>query len=119
MVEADASALRRAILNLLDNAAKYGGPKRPVVVRVATNEGATEVTISIEDRGPGIAREDLPHLFEPFYRGRGAAQVHGSGLGLSLVNQIVAAHGGRVGVTNVPQGGSRFTLYLPAVSKES
>ncbi len=119
MVRADASALRRAIQNLLDNATKYGAGSGRIVVRVKRELRSTTpmVAISIEDRGPGIAKADLPHLFEPFYRGEGAGRVHGSGLGLSLVQQIATAHGGRVSVTNVPHGGSRFIIHLPAVAE--
>ncbi len=74
-----------------------------------------EVQITVEDRGAGIAAVDLPHIFEPFYRGRGAvaAQIQGSGIGLSLVKQIVEAHGGRISVRSVPGVGSAFTLHLP------
>jgi two-component system sensor histidine kinase MprB len=70
--------------------------------------------ISVEDRGPGIAARDFPHLFEPFYRGRGADRVRGSGLGLTIVKQIAAAHGGSVIVDRRREGGAAFTLRLPA-----
>ena len=72
--------------------------------------------ITVADRGPGIRREDLPHLFEPFFRGRDAATggVPGSGLGLSLVRHIAEAHGGRITVASDEGKGSAFTLHLPA-----
>jgi len=75
-----------------------------------------KVQITVSDRGRGIATEDLPHIFEPFYRGRRAVdeQVHGNGLGLSLVKRIVEAHGGRVSVKSAPGEGTSFTLHLPA-----
>jgi signal transduction histidine kinase len=112
-LHADAAALARAVRNLIENAVKYGGGERWLGVR-ARREGAG-VAIEVADRGPGIAREDLPRLFEPFYRGRSAARVAGSGLGLSLVRQVVEAHGGKVTVAPGPGGrGALFTLYLPA-----
>jgi two-component system sensor histidine kinase BaeS len=74
------------------------------------------VCLTVEDRGAGIAPRDLPHIFEPFYRGQEATanQIHGSGLGLSLVKQTVEAHGGRITVESEPGRGSAFTLHIPA-----
>ncbi len=112
---ADAAALARALRNLIENAVKYGGPERWLALR-ARREG-DGVAIEVADRGPGIAHEDLPRLFEPFYRGRSAARVAGSGLGLSLVRQVVEAHGGRVTAAPGPGGrGTVFTLHLPAAA---
>jgi signal transduction histidine kinase len=69
----------------------------------------------VEDRGPGISPADLPHLFDPFYRGveSRAQQRKGSGLGLALVDRIARAHGGGVKVSNKPDGGARFVLTIP------
>jgi len=74
------------------------------------------VQLSVRDRGRGIDPEDLPHVFEAFYRGRYAVdrQIHGNGLGLSLVKRIAEAHGGRVTVQSAPGEGATFTLHLPA-----
>ncbi|HZN10860.1 MAG TPA: HAMP domain-containing sensor histidine kinase [Blastocatellia bacterium] len=114
---ADAAALSRAVQNLLGNAMKYSGDNRWIGLSAgaAPAERGPEVWIRVADRGPGIAPADLPHIFEPFYRGREvvAAQIRGNGLGLSLVKHIVEAHGGRVTVESAPGRGSAFTLHLP------
>ena len=114
----DAAALRRAVANLIENAVKYGGRGAWIGVRVRRDPaGSVEITVS--DRGPGIRKEDLPHLFEPFFRGRDGATagVPGSGLGLSLVRHIAEAHGGRVTVATGPEG-TAFTLRLPALDAD-
>jgi signal transduction histidine kinase len=118
-VAADEPALSRAIQNLLSNAMKYGGESRWIGLRAETIKTSTgeEAQITVSDRGLGISPSELPRIFEPFYRGRevAAAQIHGNGLGLSLVKQIIAAHGGRVTVESKPGQGSAFTLHLPAI----
>lgn len=119
-VEADAAALTRCLENLVLNALKYGGESRWVRIRAekAGPEGGPDsrVRISVEDRGVGIDPADLPHIFEPFYRGKAAqaAQIHGAGLGLSLARDIVEGMGGRLEATSEPGRGSTFTLELPA-----
>ena len=121
VIAADAAALSRSIQNLLSNAMKYSGESlwiRIKAERVASARG-DEAQITVEDRGLGIAALELPHIFEPFYRSREvtAAQIHGSGLGLSLVKRIIEAHGGRVTVESAVRRGSRFTLRLPAIAE--
>jgi two-component system, OmpR family, phosphate regulon sensor histidine kinase PhoR len=76
-----------------------------------------ELRIAVEDRGLGIRSVDVAHIFEPFYRGHEAvaAQIKGSGVGLSLVKQIVEAHGGRISVKSTLGAGSVFTMHLPIV----
>lgn len=123
LVLADVSALRRAVQNLVENAVKYGGRAGWIGVR-ARQAPSGQVEITVADRGPGIRREELAHVFKPFFRGRDAAAggVPGSGLGLSLVRHIAEAHGGRVTVTTGATGaagtpgtgGTAFTLHLPA-----
>jgi signal transduction histidine kinase len=114
----DEPAIGRSIHNLLSNAVKYSGDARVIAVGARSSAGPSgrEVVITVSDRGPGVAAEDQPHIFEPFYRGRAAiaAQIHGTGLGLSLVKQIVDAHGGRVELQTTPGGGATFSLHLPA-----
>lgn len=117
----DGASLRRAVGNLLSNAVKYGadgGWVRVAAERREAKRGA-EVALRVTDAGPGIPAEDLPHLFEPFYRGRwaGEAQIQGSGLGLSLVKRIVESQGGRVEVGSEPGRGSAFTLHLPVAEE--
>lgn len=114
-VLADPEALRRALRNLVENAVKYGGSGKWVGIRARAE--ARQVVLTVEDRGPGIAREDLPRLFEPFFRGKNAAEgsVPGSGLGLGIVRHVVEAHGGRVTVGSGPDGqGAAFVVRLPA-----
>jgi len=121
-VLADEDAIRRALNNLLTNALKYGADGRWVGIfaRRAGPRGKEEVQIGVSDHGRGIEAEDLPHLFEPFYRGRQATerQIHGNGLGLSLVQRIAESHGGRVSVRSQPGEGSTFTIHLPAAPPE-
>jgi signal transduction histidine kinase len=115
-VLADTGAVRRAVQNLIENGVKYGGQEGRLRVRARATDGGVE--ISIADRGPGIRRDELRHLFEPFFRGRDAAAagVPGVGLGLALVRHIAEAHGGRVSVASEAdhQPGAVFTLQLPA-----
>lgn len=119
-VMGDPSALSGCLQNLISNAAKYGGESRWVGVRIETVRGrhGSEVTVSVEDRGPGIDSADLPHIFEPFYRGRNgdAGHIHGTGLGLSLAKDIAEAMGGRLSVKTTPGKGSEFILRLPALA---
>jgi signal transduction histidine kinase len=122
-VSGDAAALRSAVQNLIANAVKYGGPDRWVGVKAEHVRGRRqgEVRVTITDHGPGIPTAELPHIFEPFYRGADAVarQIHGNGLGLSLVKQIVAAHGGTVAVSTRAGAGSAFTISLPAAEPDA
>lgn len=118
----DHAALKSAIQNLVVNAFKYGGGAQWVGVRAeqVSRGRKSEVHITVEDRGPGIPSQELPHIFEPFYRGTYAVgeQIHGNGLGLSLVQRIVRAHGGSVSVRARESGGTAFTIVLPAAALE-
>lgn len=115
------AALRQAVYNLVVNAIKYSADDRWIGVRAAVVRGkrGMEIVITVRDRGLGIDRADLAHIWEPFYRGQAAldAQIQGSGLGLNLVQQVVAAHRGSVGVRSAPGQGSVFTVRLPTLSR--
>jgi signal transduction histidine kinase len=119
----DSAALRSAIQNLIANALKYGGVDRWVGIRAESSRERRQpiVRITVSDHGAGIPASELPHIFEPFYRGADAVnrQIEGNGLGLSLVQRIVNAHGGRVSVSSRPEVGSAFTITLPAAALES
>ncbi len=97
-IVADAALLRRAIDNLLDNAAKYSEPPAPIVLRA--RRGGESLVVEVIDRGIGVDAADLPHLFTPFFRGdRSRARgTGGVGLGLALVKRIVDAHGGEIAI---------------------
>jgi signal transduction histidine kinase len=112
----DGDGIAQAFQNLLDNAVKYSGESKEVVVTLSAEEGW--VAIAVRDRGIGIARDEQRRVFERFHRvGTGLVHdVKGSGLGLSIVHHIVAAHGGRVTVVSEPGKGSTFTMVLPATS---
>jgi heavy metal sensor kinase len=108
---ADRQRLQRAVANLLDNAVKYTPPDGRVTVTV--REDATGAQVEITDTGTGIDANDLPHVFERFYRGDKSRSTAGSGLGLSLARAIVRAHGGDIAVKSSPQG-SAFHILLPS-----
>lgn len=112
-IDGDHAALLHALRNLLENAAKHG-EGADVSLRARTDERGM-VEIIVEDEGPGIQAEDLPYVFEPFYRGSRAKQeqVQGSGLGLSLVKKIVEAHGGSIEAISRLGNGAAFRLLLP------
>ena len=119
----DAPALRSAVQNLVANAVKYGGRDRWVGIRAhhVRERRRSEICITVSDHGPGIPPAELPHIFEPFYRGADALekQIHGNGLGLALVRRIVAAHGGRVSVATKPGAGTAFTISLPTAPADA
>jgi two-component system phosphate regulon sensor histidine kinase PhoR len=118
-VLADRTALRSTIQNLISNALKYGGTDKWVRIEARLDPalGADKVTITVKDHGLGISSKDLPHIFEPFYRGAEAEslQIRGNGLGLSIVKGIIEAHGGRVRVESTEGRGSTFVIILPVV----
>jgi nitrogen-specific signal transduction histidine kinase len=112
-VRADSAALEQSLANLLDNAVKYSGDARDVTVRVRT--AGNEARIEVTDNGVGISDADQRRIFEKFYRGAAASlQRQGFGLGLPVVQELVAAHRGRVEVESQIGCGSTFRIILPA-----
>jgi signal transduction histidine kinase len=114
----DEPALRRVFQNLIDNAIKYGAAGG--WVRIAARKAGSDVSVSVADNGIGIEPAEQPRIFEPFFRAADvvAAQTQGAGLGLSLVQRIVLAHGGRVTVKSTPRAGSEFTVELPSTGED-
>ncbi len=112
-VYADRGAVADALLNLLTNAAKYGGD--PCAIRLDCAESARAVYISVKDNGKGIPVTEHKRIFQKFYRidDRFSREQEGSGLGLAIVKHVMKAHGGRVDIQSRPGAGSTFSLVLP------
>jgi two-component system, OmpR family, sensor histidine kinase MprB len=106
-VSGSRARLARAVGNLLDNAIKWGPPGAPVEVSVSAGE------VTVRDHGPGIAEDDLPHVFDRFYRAPAARGLPGSGLGLAIVKHVADAHAGTVVAEPAAGGGTRLRLALP------
>jgi two-component system sensor histidine kinase ChvG len=117
LIRARGSDLETALSNLLDNAVRFSPPGVPVEMAVRGERGAPFVEISVTDRGPGIAPEHLPRIFERFYTTD--AERDGTGLGLAIVRSVAMAHGGSVEVTTPVDGGASFLVRLPVTSKRS
>ncbi|HEX2949955.1 MAG TPA: PAS domain S-box protein [Armatimonadota bacterium] len=111
MVHADIDRLERIVMNLLSNALKYSPPGTPVLIRAEEQEH--DILITIRNEGQGIAPEDMPHLFERFFRGQSWQTVEGTGLGLFISKLLVEAHGGHIWAESTPGKGSTFFLTLP------
>ena len=109
VVEGVPARLERAVANLLDNALKYSPPEAPVEIELRDKE------LTVRDHGPGIAAEDLPHVFDRFYRGAEARGRPGSGLGLAIVRQVAAQQGGAISAEPAPGGGTLMRLRLPGI----
>jgi two-component system sensor histidine kinase KdpD len=111
-VRVDAAQLERVLVNLVENALGYSSPSDPVEVSAVVMGG--EVVVSVVDHGPGLARDELESIFEPFWRGSGAGD-RGSGLGLAIARGFASLNGGRLWVDSTPGRGATFSLALPAV----
>jgi two-component system sensor histidine kinase MprB len=109
-VTGESASLERAVTNLLDNAVKWSPPGG--TVRIRLNYGA----LTVDDEGPGIAESDREHVFERFYRSDESRSMPGSGLGLSIVRQVVERHSGTVSVDESETGGTRMVMQLPGAA---
>jgi two-component system sensor histidine kinase KdpD len=116
LVRLDPRLTAAALSHLLENAAQYAPPGSPIAVRASVaGEG---LTIAVRDRGPGIPAEDLPHVFERFYRGVNTKQRRsGTGMGLAIARGVLAVARGRIVAENCDDGGARFTIVVPAEMK--
>src|SRR5205823_9361078 len=112
-VEADPSRLKQVVVNLLDNAIKYTPEGGNVSISVTRRDH--RAILEVADTGLGISANDLPHIFDRFYRADKARsrQMGGTGLGLSIVRSVCQAHGGQVTVNSTEGGGSRFRVAMP------
>ncbi len=107
LIEADAAQVERALANVLENAARHGGG---APVTVTARVSARSMLIRVTDRGPGIPREELERVFEPFH---GAGEHAGTGLGLAIARGFLEAGGGRIRAESLPGQGTTFTIQLP------
>lgn len=112
IIDADPVAIRQVLDNLISNAAKYSPPRAPIDVGLAAAAGS--VAISVLDRGPGIDLDEAEAIFDLFHRSPATDRVDGIGIGLTVCQRLVAAHGGTIRVEPRPGGGSAFIVRLPA-----
>ena len=110
LIQGDPERLKQVLLNILDNAAKYG--KNGGSVAVAVKPDGADVVVTVRDHGPGIPEAELPHVKEKFYKG--SSRERGSGIGLAVCEEIVVRHGGTLTVENAEGGGVCVTVRLPA-----
>jgi two-component system, OmpR family, sensor histidine kinase BaeS len=110
-VLADAGRLHQVITNLLTNALKFTPSGGRVTLQTAP--AGAEAVLQVTDTGPGIPADELPRIFDRFWRGRGAAHISGSGIGLAVAAELASAHGGRLDAHSEPGHGARLTLTLP------
>ncbi|MFU8839872.1 MAG: sensor histidine kinase [Nitriliruptoraceae bacterium] len=113
-VEGDRRRLEQVVRNLVSNATRFAPPDSAIEVVVATD--GDDAVLEVRDRGPGFLPEELPHVFERFWRGRETVTTGGSGIGLAVVAEVAAAHGGSAAATNRPEGGACLTVRLPRAS---
>jgi signal transduction histidine kinase len=107
----DEKLLRSILTNVLSNSIRYSREQSPIHLRLSKRSG--QVIFQISDRGIGIPSEDLPHLFEPFHRGKNVSNISGTGLGLNIVKRFVELHNGQAKVDSKLNIGTTFTITLP------
>lgn len=112
LIKADSNALSQAIQNLIFNSLKYSNGEK--WLKISAKNGNGKIKIAVEDKGIGIAPKDLKHIFEPFFRAKAVVdeQIHGNGLGLSLVKETIEAHGGKISAESEIGKGSKFIIML-------
>ncbi|WP_422443674.1 ATP-binding protein [Thermoanaerobacterium sp. DL9XJH110] len=115
LVMADEDRIEQVLINLIDNALRYSENGKEILIKARTNDGG--VMVSVKDQGPGIPEDELPFVWERFYKVDKSRARHkgGTGLGLAIVKNIVEAHGGRVFAKNHPAGGTEFYFTLPVI----
>jgi signal transduction histidine kinase len=120
VAEVDRGAVRQILINLLDNAVKYGPAGQTISVSLGTAAHAERARLAVADEGPGIPTAERDRIWEPFHRLErdSNSAVAGSGIGLALVRRLAEAHGGGAGVESAPGGGSVFFVELPVVTDE-
>ena len=114
--DVDVEFLELALRQIVDNALKYSPPSTEITVKAQVARGG--LALSVLDRGPGLAEGERRRVFEKFYRGGSRTHVSGSGMGLTIAQEIVKAHGGEIVVKENPEGGSDFSIYLPRAGAE-
>jgi signal transduction histidine kinase len=120
LISGEHASLSHALQNLVSNAAKYGSGGGHIAIRATAAPDRGFVEIRVQDRGRGIPASEIGQVFDPFYRGAWVVQqqIHGTGLGLSLVKRIIEAHGGTVAVASQEGKGTEFLVRLPAAAEE-
>jgi signal transduction histidine kinase len=111
IVRADGGRLEQGLDNLIENATRYAGTPGRIDLRIEV--AAADIRVLVDDDGPGFSPEELPYVFDRFYRGERSRPTGGSGLGLAIVREIARRHGGSVRAENRPEGGARVVLSLP------
>jgi signal transduction histidine kinase len=108
----DSRWLQQIVTNLLTNALKYTPPGGNVAIR--TSQAGPDAVLTVTDTGVGIPADELPLIFDRFWRGRQAAQTSGTGIGLAIASELAQAHGGQLSARSEPGRGTEMTLTLPA-----